>query len=321
MIVSEIMIRKVPFFYLLLLISLFLISCNNEDITPSFIYLEEDLLANVVDVSDFNARHETNYDSYQLEAIASHNFQGVWITVNTTEGRGCWGVPAKIPLLEDGTTSIKIEPAFMINGQSSQIPRYPFITGHTTNIDLEKGNTHTFSQGDIVFKYRDDIIFPLIDPFEQSTSFSSRIESGANIVIDNVDGNNVGVVTLVDSLTGFDLLSTAMNLTGAGNFIILEMDYKMSYTAIVEDPEFPEISVGIRYNNASTGVDSHHPIVNFRYSNDWNKVYINLSPIISLYASTNGVLTNVRVNLMGSMTENEFSEVKYYFDNVKIISY
>lgn len=310
------MIRKL-YFFLSVFILFWGASCKKTDVTPAFLYIEEDALSNAVDVSDFNEKHGTNYDSYQLEAIASHHFPGIWLTVNLNDARGYWGVPCNVPLLNEELTKITIEPGFMLNGQSAQIPRYPFIKGYSIDIVLEKENSYTFSQGDIVFKYRDDVNFPLLEPFVQSTSFTSRKETGAIMRID--EDNYFGFIQLIDSLEDFDVESSSMNLYSGLNYTILEIDYKMSYVSLVDNPELPEFSVGIRYNNSSN-VDTHHPIANFRYSAEWKKVYVNLSPIISRYTSSGTTLYNVRVNLNGLKTD-DLAEVKFYFDNIKITTF
>lgn len=310
------MIRK---FYLFLSVLLLFLgtSCKKTDTTPAFLIFEEDALTDVVDVSDFNATHGTNYDAFQLEAIASHGFPGIWLTTNVNDARGYWGVPCKIPLLNEGLTKVTIEPGFMLNGLSSQIPAYPFTQGYSLDMVLEKENSYTFSKGDIVFKYRNDVEFPLLEPFVQSTSFTSRIDEGASMRID--EEQYIGYIQLIDSLIKFDIESSSMNLYSGANFTILEIDYKMSYVPLVDDPELPEFSVGIRYTNSSN-MDAHHPIVNFRYSPEWKKIYVNLSPVISLYSGSGNTLNNVRINLGGLKTD-DFSEVKFYFDNIKITTF
>lgn len=316
--VNQNMHKKGYFLSLFVFISVIFTGCDNTDITPNYIVIKPEDLASPMDMSTFNQEHGTSYTSYQLEAIASQGFKDVWVYANE-ENLGLWELPCKIPVIGQDSVKIKISPGFRMNGLSNQIPLYLFVLPYSKSFYFSQDNSHGFSSG-ISFKYSPDVTFPLVESFENSTSFIPRNDGGAPFEIYNDEGENVGLITLKDSVTSFDLVSEAMRLRGYGNQTILQIDYRMDYEKLTDGAQPPEFSVGIRYQNSS-GYEEFEPLVNFRYSNSWNTVYVNLTQAISRNASSStGYLGNVKVSLSGYKTDMH-KNINFYFDNIKIVTF
>jgi hypothetical protein len=295
------------FVFILTFLVLISNSCNNTDLTPTYLEISEEAIANPVNMTNYNLLHDVSYDSHQLAAVASHKFSDVWVYANG-EKIGLWEVPCKIPILESDSILIQIVPGVRMNGMSTTIPAYPFLQPYKETIYIEKGETYSLDEHPISFKYYDNVVFPLLETFEQSTTFTSSIDDGGEFVISHEDGENVGLITLEDSLYGFEVESPSMTLPGNNNSIFFEMDYKCDQ----------EMSVGLVMVNSS-GISEHEPLVNIRTTNgEWKKIYINLTQSISRNADSDGYVDDAKLVISGSR-EDDLTSAKFYFDNAKII--
>lgn len=295
------------FVFIVILLTLLTISCDNTDLTPAFIEISEETMENPIDMYNYNFIHEESYDTHQLAAIASHKFSDVWIYANGDK-IGLWEVPCKVPILESDSVEIQIVPGVRLNGMSTTIPAYPFLQPFKKKIYLEKGETLSLDENQIQFKYYNNVKFPLLETFEQSTTFTSSIEDGGEFEIINQEGENIGLITLQDSLYGFEVVSPSMTLPGNNNSVFFEMDYKCDQ----------EISVGLIMVN-SHGIAEHEPLVNIRASNgEWKKIYINLTQSISRNAAADGNVDDVKIVLSGNR-DDDLTSAKFYFDNAKVI--
>ena len=296
-------------YFVFILIFLILISnsCNNTDLTPTFLEISEEAMANPVNMTNYNLLHDVSYDSHQLATVASHKFTDVWVYANG-EKIGLWEVPCKIPILESDSVQIQIVPGVRMNGMSTTIPAYPFLQPYKETIYMEKGGIYSLDEHPISFKYYNNVKFPLLETFEQSTTFTSSIDDGGEFEISNEDGENVGLITLEDSIYGFEVESPSMTLPGNNNSIFFEMDYKCDQ----------EMSVGLIMVNSS-GISEHEPLVNIRSTNgEWKKIYINLTQSVSRNAASDGYVDDAKLVISGSR-EDDLTSAKFYFDNAKII--
>jgi len=306
---------------------LFFAGCNQTDLTPAYIVIDEEVLVNCIDISTFNEEtviQQPIYDSYQLEALKSQRFSAIWVTINNNDERGVWELPCKIPILASGPVTLKFSPAYHKNGMSTILPGYRMVSSLEKQIIVEKEKEIRFTKDDLKFKYDPRVFFPLLEIFEQSTRFSQREEGiGANIVLDNKDGRSVGLVELNNSLSHFDIMTDHLRLAYKGeNFTLLELEYKIEYTASATPSILPEFAVEVRYTN-TYNYPVHAPLVNFRYNKnkEWRTVYVDLSKVIG-EGSLGGILSDLKICLTASMPENEtYSNIKFFFDNIKITTY
>lgn len=305
---------KIKYFFLISLICVGLIStsCSDADLAPSYIEITESQLIDAMSIVDFNQTHETNYDAEDLAAIQSSLFRDVWITVNN-DNRGVYTLPCKVPVLASDSCNVTIMPAIRLNGYSTILPAYPFAVKSTQRAFLKTGESTVINGNDLSFQYEKNITLPVLETFEAGTRFS-RLESdtGATFQITTTEKGKVGHILLDEQNTFFDLVLSGLRLPGYGKFVLLEIDYQC-------DAEF---SVSLLLKNAS-GYVIHDALVNVIKSNEWKKIYINLTQSISRnYVGSDGYATDVKVYLSGGVNYDENGNpipTNFYMDNVKVL--
>lgn len=302
---------------ILIILSAFIItfsSCDDTDLTPAYLVITEADFQNCIDMTNFNTLHEESYDQFQLEAIASQKFKDVWVYVNG-KNLGCWELPCKIPILPDFTEEniIKLVPGVRLNGVSTMIPAYPFLSIFTTSFMMDREQTYYLSERNISFTYPETIIFPLLETFDQSTSFETIDPDLVNIQIGKEDNKTVGIInletTLNDSLDFFDIKSPILQLKGSGNFTFWEMDYKCDnniYCEIfIHTSAGPIVPVSLVSLNPTNG--------------QWKKIYINLTSTLTNYTTTSSRIP-IELVMTGNRKSDQ-SNTSFFFDNLKIITF
>jgi hypothetical protein len=295
-----------------------LIACKPEDLTPVFITYDKDELKNdnipILDISNYNLEHEENYDQYQLGALTSHSFKDIWIYIND-DSRGMYSLPCKIPILAQDSIDIMIYPAVKQNAMS-EYPRYAFVEPYRKTCFAQKGTTIDLSSENIQFRYYKSIQIPILETFEQQTSFAPLLDTGASFRIEAAPEatykyGSVGVIYLNDSMSFFELVSKEINnlsITGE-RYFYLEFDYKtevaINYavyiTTNVNDPSYRYALGGLK---AST---------------EWKKAYLNLTRILNANANTaTGGINKIKITLDGKLESGQH-EAKVYMDNIKLI--
>jgi hypothetical protein len=200
----------------------------------------------------------------------------------------------------------------------------PFIK----EITAEKGGIITLNADDISFKYAPGKLnFPLIESFQQSTSFVRReteSDSAAtiNIIYDSHKQDYVGLIKLNKDTSFFDIVSKDLTFKAGGGdarIMYLQLDYKMDYQ-LEDDAEIdlPVLSIEVRYTNGSNQ-KCHDPLVLFRYTNEWKSVYINIGSVIGMAGALDYVIRDFVVNLTGYLPEG-CKSVNFFLDNVKIVT-
>lgn len=145
------------FFGLLLFIVIFLPSCrliNPEEPIAAYLFIPDIRLEVAEDGS---------------EGSASHDIQDAWVFVNG-ELIGVFGLPATVPILENGPVEVSISAGIKRNGISNDRVFYPFYTPYSSSMNLIPGKTDTVQP---VVRYRDNLKFVWIEDFEDgSNSFT-----------------------------------------------------------------------------------------------------------------------------------------------------
>jgi hypothetical protein len=287
-------------------------ACNNTDLTPAYLEITEEQLVDLIDVTHYNQTHEANYDVHELAAIRSSLFRNVWVTVNN-DNRGIYKLPCKIPILKEDSCTVSIMPGIWLNGSSSSVPAYPYISSYKKNVFLMKGETTVFDASKISFSYVNNVTFPVLETFEAGTIFGKlESDTGATFQITTVDGDKVGLIALDYENTFFDVVSSGLRLPGYGQYVFLEIDYKC-------DADF---SVGLLLKNAN-GYQSHDALVNVAATDTWKKIYINLTQSISRnYVGSDGYATDVQIYLSGFTNYDDNGNpapTNFYMDNIKVL--
>ena len=299
--------KKYTIPFLIFTFAFLFFNCDNPDLTPSYLIITKEDMINCMDVSMYNEEHEEQLDQAQLEAIASQEFPNVWVYLNG-QNLGCWEPPCKIPLLANFVdfNEIQIFPGVRMNTLSTQVPLYPFVIPFTFSALMSKEEIYTLEKNPIKFKYAPSVIFPLIETFEQSTSFSSLNPDGVGMVVSQENGENIGLISLTDTVNSFEVATVDYTLKGMGTYLFWELEYKCDN----------ELFIQIRFIN-NKGVVEYAPLVNLKSTTVWRKAYINLTKKVSDSAGSIGYL---KVNLVMNGLKNDIHPTNFYFKNIKLIT-
>ncbi|MDR1758133.1 MAG: hypothetical protein LBR51_04140 [Bacteroidales bacterium] len=303
------------------LVFLFFCACSDGNITPAFLEItKEDMQRATIDASSLSY---LNLDSYQMEAVKSHRFQDVRITLNN-EDRGVYSLPCKIPLLGNGDANIGIIPVMRLNGTTYMMADYPFFFSFNTSVKLTPDKDTRLENTQITFKYDTLLRFPLLVTFESSTEFTrvdeddlvyTDAEKGGRFkIVNDANKGKIGRIELTDEVSEFDLISSNIKFPStSGDYILLEIDYR-------SDIEFSTL---VKMTTSSYG-DVSTALVNVLPSgNEWKKIYINLSPTINTYHKS-GLLDYARIQLQGSKLSedadgNPIHNATVEMDNIKVV--
>lgn len=89
------------------------------------------------------------------EGTDRHNLSDVWVYAND-QLLGVWEAGARIPVLAEGTTDIKVIAGVRRNGITNERVQYPFTATYQTSVDLVPERTHPIAPE---FTYYDGLIF------------------------------------------------------------------------------------------------------------------------------------------------------------------
>ncbi|MBO4481421.1 MAG: hypothetical protein J5719_02575, partial [Bacteroidales bacterium] len=299
---------------IILLCVILLSACKEPDLTPSYIEVaKEDVTMNMY---NFNTLHNTNFDEFELAAIADQDFADIWITADGNN-MGTWELPCKLPLLDRDSVQLIMTPGILMNGMSTTRPKYPFVQAYKAKFFFEKENA-TRVQAHV--QYYNNVYFPLIETFEGAgISFTKRdsthVDFNRTTDPDLIYRNPLqpgalnmtsGVLTLADTITSFEVVSEELQLPGQGYPVFLEMDYKCD----------KEMYVGLLTHQTTSAVVIHDPLVNIRPTDKWKKIYINLTQCLGR-RFTNAQSYQVIISSVKDKTDT--NDANFYFDNIKVV--
>jgi len=252
------------------------------------------------------------------EGSAIHTISDVWVFVNPegSQGSDLLGVfplPAIIPVLEEGMTSLTIQAGVKLNNQTANRSIYPLFRSSITMVDLVAGEAVKLKP---VFSYKPaaQIRFDLINDFELSNDFVSLIDSIELELTDDEDlvfeGNKSLTLQLDTTQNGF-IITTLKSFkvqTNSSNVsdelpigdrqTYLEMHYKndatMFVSLLVDDDPIP------------------FDILRIGAKKEWSKIYI---PLKDILASSNA--TFVKLAFEGFKPDS-LNTARFSWDNIKI---
>ncbi|TVR79583.1 MAG: hypothetical protein EA412_06255 [Chitinophagaceae bacterium] len=273
------MFLKLSGFIILILAS----SCtpNSTGNFASYLYLTE---ADLINVSS-------------SQGSASHNITDAWVYADG-ELVGVFELPAKVPIISEGETTIEISPGIMLNGIASTRIIYPFYDDLVFTLDMEAGKVDTLNMH---FEYKSNVQFALIEDFESGNSFSNidRVTGESPNVY---EGNASGFVT-VDTIN-FQInsqLIDAVNLPGGGVPVFAEINYKSNARFLV----------GI--NTIFQGNEREVFILGISQRENWNKIYVNLTPQTTQFGQGEYRL------IFRTELPAESDEAIIFLDNIKLL--
>ncbi len=285
-------------FFMLPTLAIFLVSCKQKDLTPSWVKLESVSL-------------QTDEVS---EGANSHNITDIWV-FKGNEALGVFEVGAVFPVLDEGSTSFTFHAGIKNNGIASTKVRYPFYEKYEVNLNLVKDDTTSISP---TFTYKSGLQFTLMEDFEDSgidfipafntdTPFVFVFEATNPDIVEY--GTKCGAVFLT-SIDTFFRADTDMQIPiPSGQQSYLEIDYMNDNS----------ISMGFK-SNLTSGQQDQGLVVLLNAQDPanlkWKKIYIELSENVSAYG--NQLSTEI---YFLSFLDLDDTEAKIYMDNIKVVHF
>lgn len=275
-------------------------SCKNKEAeVPSYLYVD----------------HFTLTTDFQTQGHNSHRFTDVWVYVNNTFA-GVYELPARVPLVNSGTTVIQLFPGVRENGSTSNRVVNRLYNGHTVTLDLVPGKMDTIVP---VTSFRSNANLVWIEDYEINAITTKRSNNSTstdslklitlpdtNVFEPGANSQFTGYINMGTTTTGeiFEHITTSdFILPGAGEDVWLEMNYKGN----------TPFQVGIYAYKVD--VIEQIPILYVFTKQDWNKIYINLK------SETSALPTNTKVKLFfGILNTGEDPDFvpQLYLDNIKL---
>lgn len=285
-------------YILWLLLVLLISSCKNEEeALPAYLKIEP----------------------FTVDALGGAGWQKItdgWLYVND-EFLGGYSLPATVPVLADGNVTIELYPGVKENGIVQTPGLYPFLEPYKTTLTLNPAQTTSLKPNT---KYFPEAIFPWS---VERASFNST-----SIVLENRDGDTATTFIItpdgafegrsvylgVDTAHSVIEIATEMveNLPSTGGRQVwLEMHHR-------NDIPFELWLLGSDGNNSN---ELAQPIYQFLPTEDWNKIYFNLTEfLVSLQQVNYRLFFRVALQNGSSGTPDQTSG-NVYLDNIRLVHF
>lgn len=265
---------------------------------------------------------------YESQGAPTTNITDAWVYINN-EPIGVYELPAVFPVLAKGLTEVRVDPGIKLNGIAALSTPYPFYKSIVQDVFLVEGEeinlgsdtlfmgddyvpytTTTTYQSNLVFLWMEDFEDPSLSldstsksltdigrtaPANNPEAFIASYSKYSGLMILDEDKYLIDVATNVGNDDGFVLPKV-------GESVFLEFDYKNNnyFTTGFYAREISQIF--------------QHPVVNMNPRDEWNKIYVNLTPGVS--SSTGAIDFNI---FFGSYKESAVDNPRILIDNVKLI--
>ncbi len=246
------------------------------------------------------------------EGENSHEITDVWIYLDDQQ-MGVFEIPAEFPLLAMGKQRLEIRPGIKVNGISSTRAPYPLLKPIVyENFDFYPDSIQELNN--LNFKYYDNATFAWIEDFENSSITIQELDNSDTVIKQTSPANNPeAYLSNTSSFSGQINLTEDKPYYSAWSFfsyvlpknespVLLEIDFKTD--------TYVSVGLLVHYNG---GYDPK-PLVILNHSEEWNHIYINLTPTINLYPDAIDFKILFEANL-----ESGSSKSNIYLDNIKLI--
>ncbi len=249
---------------------------------------------------------------YPHQGEASSEITDIWVYIDDQQ-IGVFELPALFPVLAQGEHKLEIRPGIKLNGISSTRVPYPFYKPiRYENFDFYPDSVHDF--GAIKTTYYDNLTFAWMEDFE-AASLSIKETDDSDTTIERTEpadnpeawlsdySRYSGIVTLTEDKPYFEAMSfNAYDLPKQEAPVLLELNFKTDNY----------VTVGLFINEPDRYVKS--PLVTLNYSDQWNKIYINLGPLVSGYPKA----IDYKV-YFAAQKRTDKTKTNIYLDNIKLI--
>ena len=233
----------------------------------------------------------------------------VWVSVND-RSLGIWELPARVPVLANGSNRINIAAAIKQNGAFDDRLRYPFYRSYDAQVDLAPETSVSLAP---VVTYTEPLSFWLESFNEGSNQFNIPEESDTTLLLYTaasdpdiiLDGSSCGGFVLTPERPGMSMY-TNENFTPTTGPAFLELDYSTDI----------EITIGFRYVQSGSLRGEPWLILVPTASEGglrWNKVYID----VSNFMNTAGI--SERNFYLAAALPGGRNSAHVYLDNFKLV--
>lgn len=265
-------------------------ACDDPEPQPAYLQIDDfDLALNVA-----------------TQGSESANITDVWVTVDGIF-LGVYDLPARLPVLAEGATEIRLEAGVLENGRSVTPEIYPFYEPFVTTVTIVPGQVLRLEP---TTSYRDNAQIAFIENFEpdQPRVFTLNWSGAPELMVTQevvFEGDFSGVLRLSDTTS------------------IVEIATDFDFTDLLSSTN-PNVWLEVNYRSTASvawgvvGFDGLAPVevfdVGFLPSEEWNKIYLNLSQSIF-----NSDLAEYSIALQAFIAEQGQTEAVVYLDNIKLL--
>jgi len=225
-----------------------------------------------------------------------------WVYVNN-EMIGVFELPAKFPVIAEGTSEITIFTGIKVNGISSTRSYYPYYETYKETIDIQPSETTKVSPK-VGYESWSEIAW--YEKFEKKHSFVIDEGSDTDFVIETADkfeGASCGAIYLGGEDSSFVAFTEQLvrpNITNNPNFI--ELNFKCNNEFL--------IGVSVYYG----GYEESEFIIKLNHASDWKKIYIDLYNTLSKYPEN----TPYKI-FIAALIEDDLANAAILIDDFKIV--
>ncbi len=289
------------FNYYIFFIFLLLNSCqliDEEEKIPSYIHVEKVTLTT----------------DYSKQGSASEKITEAWLSIDDNL-LGIFELPFTVPVLKTGKYKITIRAGIKNNGISASRRIYPFYKEYEIETDLIAGEISTIEPR---ITYKEEAKFVWKEDFEDA-GISLDTLNNSTVDIEKTNTNIFeGKYALKSMFNNENKILECSTIDSDGSVngrfyrpdnsgeTYLEMNYKnnMSFT------------IGMYY--FLDGSPQYMPVMSLLPKDDWNKIYIDFTEILTHYTNINNY--HLYIYASKDSTETELNP-ELYFDNFKLIHF
>lgn len=254
---------------------------------------------------------------YATQGSNSHNITDVWLYIDD-QFIGAYEIPAKVPVLMEGSHNITVRPGIKNNGISSTRTFYRFYSYYYDTVELIPDSVITIKPS---FTYNPEAIIPWMEDFENSGVSFQNTGKGERSIAKTTnpnykfEGGASGEIIIDDQISLFeikspDITSIPLNATP----VYLEMDFRsiINYNQTIDESAKHSITIGVFVNDESV----QKSVLTLAEHNEWRKIYIDLSNAINIETTA----TSFNITL-GIQNQSYITSANIYIDNVKLIHF
>ena len=267
-------------------------SCNKEEPIPSYIHIDK------IDLTTNDCTEGSN----------AHKISDAWVYIDDNLV-GAFEMPCTFPVLYEGSHKIQMRAGVKENGISETRIYYPFYAPFEQTVTLTRGQISTLVP---IVKYSSTATFAWLEDFEGS-SHDLCMSNGASpdtIMLNDTanvfEGSQSGKVSITGvNSSYFGVGCAEQTLPQGGANVFAELNYNCN----------AEFNIGVAgYTGTGQLVDQVIKITIRSTEGQWNKIYINLTNVVSSITGAS------KFSLFFSMLNQTSSTQYFYLDNVKLVN-